>query len=57
LKLSGQSGLISYTITEKGVSHGHEFTAKAYVSSIWAKRHGRWLCVFSQESVARQPAK
>ena len=33
--LSGaESGLISYKIHERGVSHGHEFAAQAYISSI-----------------------
>jgi hypothetical protein len=51
--LSAKSGLITYKITEKGVSHGKEFTAQAYVSSIWAEREGKWLCLFSQETGAR----
>jgi len=55
--LSAESGLISYKIHEKGVSHGHEFAAQAYVSSIWAQRAGRWLCLFSQETAARMPPK
>jgi hypothetical protein len=48
--VSATTGLISYKITEKGVSHGHEFMAKAYVSSLWTKRAGAWLCLFSQET-------
>ncbi len=51
--LSAKSGLITYKITEKGVSHGKEFAAQAYVSSIWAEREGKWLCLFSQETAAR----
>jgi ketosteroid isomerase-like protein len=51
--LSKKSGLISYKITEKGVSHGKEFTAQAYVSSIWAEQSGHWLCLFSQETVPK----
>jgi len=53
VSLSSKSGLISYKISEKGVSHGKEFTAQAYVSSIWAKRGGHWLCLFSQETIPR----
>jgi hypothetical protein len=52
--LSAKSGLITYKISEKGVSHGKEFAAQAYVSSIWAEREGKWLCLFSQETAARQ---
>jgi hypothetical protein len=55
--LSAESGLISYKIHEKGVSHGHEFAAQAYVSSIWAQRAGKWMCLFSQETAARMPPK
>src|SRR5271156_1203385 len=48
--VSETTGLISYKITEKGVSHGHEFMAKAYVSSLWTKRGTQWVCLFSQET-------
>jgi ketosteroid isomerase-like protein len=53
IPLSGDSGLISYKISEKGNSHGKEFTAQAYISSIWARRAGNWVCLFSQETAAR----
>ncbi len=53
--LSGKSGLITYKISEKGVSHGKEFAAHAYVSSIWTKRGKGWVCLFSQETAAKQP--
>jgi|SRR5271156_5745541 hypothetical protein len=53
--ISSETGLISYKITEKGVSHGREFTAQAYVSSVWTERGNKWLCLFSQETgVPRQ---
>jgi Domain of unknown function (DUF4440) len=53
--ISPETGLISYKITEKGVSHGREFTAQAYVSSVWTERGNKWLCLFSQETgVPRQ---
>jgi hypothetical protein len=55
VSISENSGLISYKITEKGVSHGKEFAAQVYVSSIWAKRGSQWVCLFSQETAARQP--
>jgi ketosteroid isomerase-like protein len=53
LQISRDTGLICYKITEKGVSHGHEFAAQAYVSSIWTKRGKKWLCLFSQETGAK----
>jgi ketosteroid isomerase-like protein len=52
--LADKSGLITYKISEKGVSHGKEFAAQAYVSSIWTKRGSDWVCLFSQETAARQ---
>jgi ketosteroid isomerase-like protein len=51
--LSADSGLIVYSIAESGTSHGKEFTAKVHVSALWAKRSGKWVCVFGQESAAR----
>jgi Domain of unknown function (DUF4440) len=55
--ISPNSGLISYKITEKGVSHGRDFTAQVYVSSVWTERGDKWLCLFSQETTARQQNK
>jgi hypothetical protein len=58
LSLSTRSGLITYKISEKGVSHDKEFAAQAYVSSIWTQRGSDWVCLFSQETAARPvPAK
>jgi hypothetical protein len=57
VQLSAESGLISYKVHEKGVSHGHEFAGQAYISSIWAQRAGKWQCLFSQETAARMPPK
>jgi hypothetical protein len=53
VKISPNSGLIAYKITEKGLSHGKEFAAQVYVSSIWIQRESKWLCLFSQETAAR----
>jgi|HubBroStandDraft_4_1064222.scaffolds.fasta_scaffold72760_2 hypothetical protein len=52
--LSATSGLIVYKISERGVSHGRDFAVQAYISSIWAERGGKWVCLFSQETGARQ---
>ena len=51
--VSADSGLIAYKITETGTSHGREFTAHVYVSALWARRQGKWVCLFSQETGAR----
>ncbi len=52
VSLSNDSGLIAYKITEKGVSHGEEFSARVYISAVWTMRQGKWVCVFSQETAA-----
>ncbi|MFZ3210888.1 MAG: nuclear transport factor 2 family protein [Terriglobales bacterium] len=51
--LAADSGLIAYRMAEAGTSHGKEFAAKVYVSALWLRRGGRWLCVFSQETAAK----
>ena len=51
--VSKNSGLIAYKLTEKGASHGREFTAQVYVSALWTEREGKWVCLFSQETAAK----
>ena len=51
--LSETSGVIAYKLTEKGTSHGREFTSTAYASAVWVQREGKWVCVFSQETPGR----
>lgn len=53
LPLSANTGFITYKVTEKGISHGKEFEGRAFVSSIWTERGGKWVCLFSQETAAR----
>jgi Domain of unknown function (DUF4440) len=53
LPVSADTGMISYYITEKGTSHGKEFTAHVYVSALWTKRGNDWVCLFSQETGAK----
>jgi hypothetical protein len=51
--ISANSGLISYEMLEKGTSHGKDFSAHVFVSSIWIVRADKWYCLFSQESFVR----
>jgi ketosteroid isomerase-like protein len=51
--LSADTGLIVYVMDEAGTSHGKDFSAKVHVASVWSKKSGKWLCEFSQETVAR----
>jgi ketosteroid isomerase-like protein len=53
LPISADTGLISYYVTEKGVSHGKEFNAHMYVSALWTKRANGWVCLFSQETATK----
>jgi hypothetical protein len=53
VSLSNDSGLIAYKITENGVSHGKEFSARVYISALWTIRQGKLVCVFSQETGSR----
>jgi ketosteroid isomerase-like protein len=53
VRISGSSGVLLYQLNEAGTSHGKDFTAKVNVSSLWAKRGGKWFCLFSQETAAR----
>jgi ketosteroid isomerase-like protein len=54
LPLSADSGLIAYKLASTGTSHGHDFAATVYVSALWVKRNGTWLCAFSQETPAHE---
>ena len=51
--LSPTSAMLIYKISETGVSHGKTFSANVNVSALWAKRDGKWVCLFSQETAAR----
>ena len=53
LPISENTGVISYYITEKGVSRGKDFTAHVYVSALWTKRETGWVCLFSQETATK----
>ncbi len=52
--LSANAGLIAYKLTEKGNAHGKEISGVVYASAVWAEREGKWVCLFSQETPARQ---
>jgi ketosteroid isomerase-like protein len=53
LPISAETGIISYYMTEKGVSQGKAFNAHVYVSALWTKRADQWVCLFSQETAAK----
>jgi hypothetical protein len=51
--LSQNSGLIAYKLTQKVSGHGKEFSIQAFASAIWAERNGKWVCIFTQETPAK----
>ncbi len=55
IRVAPNTGLISYKITESGNSHGRQFSAQAYISSVWTRRGAEWVCLFSQETGVRKP--
>jgi hypothetical protein len=50
--VSAEGGLVAYTLTESGTSHGKPFSARVYVSSVWVRSGRDFVCVFSQETPA-----
>jgi hypothetical protein len=56
VRVSSTAGVLLYQLEETGTSHGKDFAAKVNVSALWAKRGGKWLCLFSQETAARNAA-
>ena len=53
VQISAKSGLIAYTVSEKGNSHGRDFSARVYISALWAERGGKWVALFSQETAPK----
>jgi hypothetical protein len=52
-RISAESGVIAYKLSEKGSAHGKPFSAQVYASALWVKRDGKWVSLFSQETAAR----
>ena len=50
VRVSDAAGVIVYRLTEHGASHGKEFNAVVYVSTLYALRGGKWVSLFSQET-------
>jgi ketosteroid isomerase-like protein len=53
IAISPDSGLIVYRLAESGTSHGKDFSVNVHVSALWAKRSGKWVCVYGQETAAK----
>jgi hypothetical protein len=54
VRISDAAGVIVYRLTEHGASHGKEFNAVVYVSTLYVMRGGKWVSLFSQETAARK---
>jgi hypothetical protein len=49
------SAIITYKATVKGSYKGQAFPSNpSYTSSVWAKRNGKWVAVYHQETMAQQ---
>ncbi|HEY0324090.1 MAG TPA: nuclear transport factor 2 family protein [Pyrinomonadaceae bacterium] len=54
MMIDKDSAVITYKADVKGSFKGQAFPPNpAYVSSIWTKRGGKWMCVYHQETLAR----
>ncbi len=53
LPVGPRTGLIIYKLTQKGASHGREFSGQANISALWTERDGKWVCLFSQETPSK----
>ena len=54
VRLTPNSGVVAYKLTQKGTAGGHEFTTIVYASATWIQRNGKWVSVLSQETPARK---
>lgn len=46
------TAIVMYTWTGKGTWAGQPIPEKAYASTVWTERNGRWIAVFHQETAA-----
>ena len=53
--ISKDTALATYAVTLDGTCGGQAMPGKAYVSSVFVKRNGKWLGVFHQETAAMPP--
>jgi hypothetical protein len=54
MMIDKDSALITYKADVKGSFKGQAFPPNpAYVSSVWAKRGGKWMAVYHQETMAQ----
>lgn len=53
VRVSDSAELVLYQLDESGTIRGQAFAEKVNVSALWAKRDGKWVCLFSQETAAR----
>jgi hypothetical protein len=54
MMIDKDSALITYTANVKGSYKGQAFPDKpTYTSTVWAKRGGKWMAVYHQETMAQ----
>jgi hypothetical protein len=47
--------VVAYEVEEQVVVDGEALTLKAYDSSVWVRRLGKWVCALHTESLAGDP--
>ena len=50
------AAVLTYKTTGTETFKGESRTSTAYASTIWAKRGGKWVAIFHQESMVNAPA-
>ncbi|HEY6190303.1 MAG TPA: nuclear transport factor 2 family protein [Pyrinomonadaceae bacterium] len=52
LMLDKDMALVTYKVSSKGTVNGQEVVSVTHESTIWAKRGGKWVAVFHQDTTA-----
>ena len=47
--------VVAYTVKEDLVVDGEALALKAFDSSVWVRRNGKWVCALHTESIAGDP--
>ncbi|HEX8774781.1 MAG TPA: nuclear transport factor 2 family protein [Pyrinomonadaceae bacterium] len=53
LMLDKDAALVTYRVTAKGMVNGQEVSGVTRESTLWAKRGGKWLAVFHQDTMVK----
>jgi hypothetical protein len=54
LTIDKDAALVTYRVTAKGMVNGQEASSVTRESTLWAKRGGKWLAVFHQDTMVKE---